>query len=220
MSAFDSIENLLQPKLLKDLKGSMAPVRCKIWTGPEADAYEDLELDGLYPFDTLDTLKSMIAFSREPANQEKFFPKHTFVGFLKGELLEPLDYIWNETGTSSAAHTTRLPMPTVPLSAIPEFDVPEGEKPLIEANARGRSTIEDIFSDVADIPTLYVYTAEDLINANSEAIELTQTNWYKYFYPYFPIDKVLDVIEATNGSNSYLTEEDKTFFKTLLSYIA
>jgi len=91
MSAFDSITNLLQPTVLESFKGGLTPVTCKIWTGTDEGDFDDVELDGLYPFDTLETLKTMIATSQN--NDEKFMPKFTFVGFEKDGFLEPLDYV-------------------------------------------------------------------------------------------------------------------------------
>jgi hypothetical protein len=61
----------------------------------------------------------MIAISQD--SDEKFMPKHTFVGFEKNGLLEPLDYIWNETGTADAKHTKRLPKIKIPLERIDAF---------------------------------------------------------------------------------------------------
>ena len=197
MSAFDSIRNLLQPTVLESLNGGLTPVTCKIWTGTEDGAFEYVKLEGLYPFDTLETLKTLIAVSQD--NDPRFMPKFTFVGFEKDGFLEPLDYVWVETGTADSKHTKRLPFPQFPLRSNKDFIVAADEKPLIDADARGRSTIEKLFPDLK-VPTLYVYNLEDFITEGG--ISLTQTNWYKYLYPYFPIDKVPALIENEDGKTT------------------
>ena len=89
MSAFDSITKLLRPTVLDSLKGTIAPVKCKIWSGIDEKSFEDITIKDLYPFDTLETLKSMIAFEQVKIEQQKFMPHYTFVGIEKNSFLEP-----------------------------------------------------------------------------------------------------------------------------------
>lgn len=134
MSVFDSITKLLQPSVLESLKGDMAPVKCKIWS---ESGYEDIELTGLYPFDTFETLKALIAKSRPQEEQKKFMPKYQFIAYEKKEgLLEPLDFLWYEAGTSSPTNTRLLPKPTIPLQPVDSFIVPK-VKPLLRKQMLG-----------------------------------------------------------------------------------
>jgi len=59
MSGLDSLEKLFHPSVVASLKLGLPPVSCKIWKNE--DEYEEILLDTLYPFDTLDTIKQTIA---------------------------------------------------------------------------------------------------------------------------------------------------------------
>ena len=207
MSVFDSITKLLQPSVLESLKGNMAPVKCKIWS---ESGYEDIELKGVYPFDTFETLKALVAKSRPKEEQRKFMPKYQFIGYEKSDgLLVPLDFLWYEAGTSSATHTKLLPKPSIPLKPVDSFIVPEGETPTIQANARGRNIIEQHFTT---LPELYVYSFEDLLNASKIATPMSPSTWYSIFFPYFPYSEV--------PSEEIYTKDDIGYLNTLFNYLS
>ena len=50
------IEQILYPTVLSSLREDVPPVRCIIWKG--GDDYESLTFDKVYPFDTIDDIKS------------------------------------------------------------------------------------------------------------------------------------------------------------------
>jgi hypothetical protein len=209
MSGLEDIEDLLNPRLLSSLKGSQPPVVCKIWQ--HGDTYKTLELKHLYPFDTLDTIKYMIAMTYR--DDPKYLPSTLFVGIPKtGEVstLIPLDYLWYAAGSSDATKTITLPRPTTALlEGVKKFKTRSGAKPALATQPRGRSTLEDIFHGL--IPELYVYTLEDLLSKRGTTAAISEADWYSRFYPYFPAVEPEGPYEAT--------EEDIAFAKDLFSYL-
>ena len=73
MSAFEDIGSLLHPTVLEGLRQGTPPVPCTVWHSDGTS--ETFNIDA-YPFDTLDTVKQLIA-SRYKTPE--YLPKFTFI---------------------------------------------------------------------------------------------------------------------------------------------
>ena len=185
------IDRLLSPQPLRSLRENIPPVQCMIWKG--RDRYESITFD-VYPFDTLETIKSMICdrFHEDPS----FIPRFTFVGIpmkegppsLDGSYL-PLDYLWYENGNNDPTKTHELQHPVRAMQDGDEwFVTANGSYSSPNMELRGRSTLEDVFlkSESGIIPVLHVFSLGALLNEYKGRTPVAEVDWNKRFAGYFP----------------------------------
>lgn len=185
------IDRLLSPQPLRSLRENIPPVQCMIWKG--RDRYESITFD-VYPFDTLETIKSMICnrFHEDPS----FIPRFTFVGIPMKEgppsqdgTYLPLDYLWYENGNNDPTKTHELLHPVRAMQDGDEwFVTSNGSYSSPNMELRGRSTLEDVFikSERGAIPVLHVFSLAALLNEYKGRTPIAEVDWNKRFAGYFP----------------------------------
>jgi hypothetical protein len=205
MSGIVDIEQLFHPKITKGLVKT--PVSCKIW---KLDGkYEDIVLDNIYPFDTLDTIKQSIAqlFSDDP----RYLPQFLFVASnQKDGTFAPLEYTWYPIGTQKADRVIYLPSPVKAMETpVKAFQTRKG-KPAISLNPKGRALIEKTFED--GLPTLYVFPFFRILRLyKGETSPISEPDWWSRFYPFFP---TLNAINPTE-----ISKADSAFAKVFMTYL-
>jgi hypothetical protein len=205
MSGIVDIEQLFHPKLVKRLDAT--PVSCKIWK--KEGKYEDIVLDSIYPFDTLETIKQTI--SRYYKDDTNFLPNFLFVAERTEEGFQPLEYTWYPIGTQKADRVIYLPSPTEAMQApVKAFVSRGGGRPATSLNPRGRMMIEGTFE--SEIPTLYVFPFHRILRLyEGETNPISEADWWSRFYPYYP--------NLNPANPTALTKEDKAFAKIFLAYL-
>lgn len=76
MSVFEDIDKVLHPIRLEGLRQDTPPVSCTVWLTDGGTETFDLNV---YPFDTLDTIKQLVAH-RYKSSGMTYMPKFTFAG--------------------------------------------------------------------------------------------------------------------------------------------
>jgi hypothetical protein len=205
MSGIVDIEQLFHPKIMKGLVKT--PVSCKIWKSE--GKYEDIVLDNIYPFDTLDTIKQSIAqlFSDDP----RYLPQFLFVASSqKDGTFAPLEYTWYPIGTQKADRVIYLPSPVKAMEApVKAFQTRKG-KPAISLNPKGRALIEKTFQ--SGLPTLYVFPFFRILRLyKGDTSPISEPDWWSRFYPFFP---TLNPITPTE-----ISKADSAFAKVFMTYL-
>ena len=191
------MDQLLYPSMLSDLHEKIPPVQCMIWKGGKE--YERITLDGVYPFDTIYTIKHMISVHFK--NDPHFLPRFTFVGIPMGDQaysLEPpsteqvrylpIDYLWYPSGSNDPNQTYQLFHPAYTATHPDDRFVKEdGMYTSPNYEVMGRSTIEDVFLKNRDgkLPVFHVFTLRSLRTLIGGSA-LSEEVWNGQFSPYFP----------------------------------
>lgn len=192
-----SIDRLLYPTSLSDLREGMPPVQCIIWNG--RNDYESIELENVYPFDTIHTIKQLIFEAMN--NDSTFLPPYLFVGYrVKNDVYSdhaptmedefiPLDYLWYPNGNEDPNQTYHLRHPLYTLTH-PDIRFVESDGSYASPNREitGRNTIEDVMLKHHDgnIPTLYVFPLEMLLQQYKGQFPISEEVWNGCFSPYYP----------------------------------
>ena len=214
MSVFEDIDKVLHPIRLEGLRQDTPPVSCTVWLTDGGTETFDLNV---YPFDTLDTIKQLVAH-RYKSSGMTYMPKFTFAGIPQGEgsatLYVPFDYLWLPPGTSRDMEAIKLPDPRVAASTgIPLFTTEDGNLPPFSRSPRGRTTIEDAFliprKGVA--PSLHIIPLSVLFRLYKGAQPISSREWNRRFAPYFPNVSAKDPLVTT--------PEDAAFAKTVYEYV-
>ena len=207
-----NIDHILSPTPLHDLHPS--PVRCLVWKG--RNEFEQITLDNVYPFDTIDTLKRLVYNHYKTPT---YLPQFIFMGIPQtGDTDEkndtepinakyiPVDFLWYPSGTNKPSDTFQLENPTIHFSD-PRFVTRDGSFASPNYENRGRSTIEDVLLKHGDqMPEFHVYPLELLKKG-----EITDEIWNGQFAAYFP-----DV--PVRGSHRP-EEDDVKFGRTISSFV-
>ena len=227
------IDQILYPKLLPNLQEDISPVICIIWNGDsksrdaDKDEYDVIEIQSIYPFDTVDTIKRIVYENyKDSPNKSFYLPRFLFTGIPLGdnEYIEdipdidqkyhPIDYLWYPMGTNDLTQTYALNNPRKTLT-VPDmrFVSSDGSYSSPNYELRGRSTIEQIFLKPRNgrIPVFHVYPLHYLLKAYNGRMPLSEADWNKHFAPYFP-----DVL--AKGPYS-ATVEDTEYGKQIISYL-
>ena len=184
------IDRLLSPQPLYSLREDVPPVQCMIWKG--RDQYDTVTFD-VYPFDTLETIKTMIC--NRYSDDSSFVPRFTFVGVpqngeepSKQTTYLPLDYLWYGNGTHDPTETHVLFHPLQAMTQGDEwFVTANGTYSSPNMESRGRSTLEDVFlKPHGSIPTLHVFSLVSLLREYKGATPISEVDWNKRFAGYFP----------------------------------
>lgn len=215
MSAITGIEQIIHPSIISNFREGMYPVRCIIWKG--GSETEEIVFDRVYPFDTIDNVKQMIAAHYK--GRYEFLPKYTFVATKvseennEEELYMPVDYNWFPTGSSAGRDVILLPNPRVNISTpSSKFITSDGSFPSMSPKARGRSTLEKIYlQPFNEIPTFYVFPLLYLMRDYIGPRPISEADWNKRFAPYF--------IDVPVSGPYDATEEDIAFANTVYKYI-
>ena len=207
-----SIDPLLYPSALTDLHEGLSPVPMRIWKG--GDEYDDITLEGVYPFDTLLTLKQLL-YVRMRNND--FIPKYVFIGYPTDESNEwftPLDFVWNANG---AKHfSLRHPLYT---QSHPDtrFVGADGSYTSPNQDSIARDTVEDTLLKSSKLqgqedtfPTLYVFPLSVLLRSYGQP-PFAEEVWNGCIAPYFP------TISITGPYHP--TEDDIAFGKKTKRYL-
>ena len=191
------MDQLLYPSMLSDLYEKIPPVQCMIWKGGKE--YERISLEGVYPFDTIYTIKHMISvyFKNDPS----FLPRFTFVGVPMGDQaysLEPpsteqvrylpIDYLWYPSGSNDPNQTYQLFHPAYTATHPDDRFVKEdGMYASPNYEVMGRSTMEDVFLKNREgrLPVFHVFTLRSLRTLIGGSA-LSEETWNGQFSPYFP----------------------------------
>ena len=86
------IDQILYPKLLPNLQEDISPVICIIWNGDsksrdaDKDEYDVIEIQSIYPFDTVDTIKRIVYENyKDSPNKSFYLPRFLFTGIPLGD---------------------------------------------------------------------------------------------------------------------------------------
>lgn len=191
------MDQLLYPSMLSDLYEKIPPVQCMIWRGGKE--YERISLGGVYPFDTIYTIKHMIYTALK--NDPNFLPRFTFVGVPVGDQAYsldapsveqvrylPIDYLWYPSGSNDASQTYQLFHPAYTATHPDDRFVKEdGMYASPNYEVMGRSTIEDVFLKKRDnqLPVFHVFTLRSLRTLIGGSA-ISEEVWNGQFSPYFP----------------------------------
>jgi hypothetical protein len=216
------IDQILYPTVLSSLREDTPPVNCIIWRGN--DDYETITFDKVYPFDTIDDIKRMICNYYK--DDKSFIPRFTFVGIPYTEnpystehptidtTYIPIDYLWYPNGVNDPRMTYILNNPRKTLLEPDlRFISSDGSYSSPNFEARGRSTIEDVFLKLRNgkIPTLHVFPLKYVLNAYIGPSPIGEEDWNKRFAPYYPNVKIGGPYEAD--------EDDIEFAKKITFFI-
>jgi hypothetical protein len=207
MSDLETIDDLFDPGLIKSLR-LKSPVTCKIWVSEES--YDTITLEGIYPFDTLDTVKQSITVHME--GKDTYLPQFLFVALQQDDgSFTPLDSTWYPPGIQEAERILYLPEPAAAMeNPVKEFIVRGGGKPPLVSNPRGRMMLEDVFKDT--IPTFYVFPFSKIRPLYKGVQPISEGDWYQRFYPFYP---TLDRADPTK-----ISKADRNFVKIFTGYLA
>jgi hypothetical protein len=200
MAGISDINKLLHPTILTSFKGNLPPVHVKLWLGGED--FEDIVLENLYPFDTIETIKRALYVAKDDIN---CLPNFIFLGIPLGgrEAGEnptadsnyiAADYLWYPSGVKSADKTITLHSPLKSLvEKDTRFVLYDGSLAPLGMASRARTMLEDILLKYDDetneyyIPTLHAFPISQMIEEYSgEKSPISQENWNGKFAPYFP----------------------------------
>jgi hypothetical protein len=214
------INNIIKPSALNSLKENMLPVACKVYMGN--NTYDEIELDNLYPFDTLDTIKQTI-FSKYDGSMD-YYPRFMFVGIPNESINDvkednaikftPLDYLWYPSDTKSAKNTYKLNHPTLFIRDL-RFIERDSTIRTLNYEVRGRTTIEHALlkPNSGMVPTLYVFTLKSLL-IDYKNNTVRPPDWNSKFAAYFP-----DVKNVGPEPFMY-NEDDDEFGQKIMQFIA
>lgn len=192
-----SIDQLLYPTSLSDLHEGMPPVHCTIWNG--RNDYDVIELDNVYPFDTIHTIKQLVFEAMQ--NNPMYLPPYLFIGIRLDEnaysedtpsiddQFLPLDYLWYPNGSDSPndRYTLRHPLYTL---THPDTRFVESDGTFTSPNREitGRNTIEDVILRQYNgkFPTLHVFSLTTLLQHYGVQPPIPENIWNGCFVPYYP----------------------------------
>ena len=205
--------------------GTMSTVTVRCWS--QADGlFEDLVLDQLYPFNTLDDLK--ISIYKAKGRSSAWLPSQTFLGVPVGDVSESptdryitTDTIWYSVLSPQTPFDVASPLKVCSGGAPPDkrFVDAQGNVAQLGRIDRGRSTLEDLYLIPREgiIPTFYAFCARDMLDRLEipEGEPVGARDWNGRFLPYFPAlgptsyDPTTELIEAANIRLRYAEAEDQ-----------
>lgn len=226
------IEQIIYPSLLNNLHGDLSPVKCIIWKGD--NTFDTVIFNKIYPFDTIDDIKRMICNYYK--NDYAFIPKFTFVGITTNEdtipsmdsTYIPLDVLWfpKSSTTSGKINPKSAFVLKNPRKVLKEPDLrfvtSDGSfsSPIMES--RGRSNIEDVFSNITSdkILILHVYPLKYLLKEYTGPTPISEEDWNKRFAPFYPYiningpyEPIDDDIEFANKIYFFVKQREYTLNK-------
>lgn len=200
MAGISDINKLLHPTILTSFKGNLPPVHVKLWLGGED--FEDIVLENLYPFDTIETIKRALYVVKDDIN---CLPNFIFLGIPLGgrEAGETptadtsyfaADYLWYPSGVKTIDKTITLQSPIKSLSEKDtRFVLYDGSLAPLGMASRARTMLEDVLLKYDEerneyyIPTLHAFPILQMIEEyRGEKSPISQENWNGKFAPYFP----------------------------------
>ncbi len=170
-------------------------INIKCWSF-ESKKFEDVIVDNIYPFMTLNDIKLGLYEVKKDTN---WIPKFVFLGTVFGPVSEgprdtfkSVDYFWENSEHHEMLYLSSPLKLSNPSSSVDRNFVDGlGQPKDNDIIKRGNLTIEDVFlsaSHDAEIPTLYAFCLDDLLLnfGVAENSFPTAANWYGRFYMYFP----------------------------------
>lgn len=203
--------------------GTMPEVTVRCWSQAEG-LFEDLVLDQLYPFHTLNDLKILIYEAK--GRSSAWLPTQTFLGVPIGDVNESptdrymtTDTIWYSVLSPKTPLDVASPLKVCSGTAAPDkrFVDVQGNVTQLGRIDRGRSTLEDLYLIPREgvMPTFYAFCARDMLDRLEipEGEPVGARDWNGRFLPYFPAlgptsyDPTMELIEAANIRLRYAQAE-------------
>lgn len=181
-------------------------INIKCWSY-ESRRFEDITVDNIYPFMTLNDIKLGLYEVKKDTN---WIPKFVFLGTVFGPVSEgpkdkfkSVDFQWENVEQHEMIYLNSPLKLTNPQSQVDaNFVDGLGQPKDNDLIKRSNLTIEDVFFAVnPELPTLYAFCLDDLLLNFGVAEDTvpTATNWYGRFYMYFPAIDDYNNIRPTNN---------------------
>jgi len=161
---------------------------------------EAIELDELYPFMTIQDIKTYIYIQKgkarefHPSFQALLIPMDAEPSEKQTETYIPLDFAFvnmDKKGKILVTHTLRNPFTRAqPDSPVDDsFVTASGKKKILKISNRSNSTMEDVFLEVfaTKRPVIHLFLYSDVISGLDEAFLKTEREWNGRIYPSFPL---------------------------------
>ena len=218
------LQNLFTPKAMENFRVPTKNATIYIQKGKDSEP-EELSIDVLYPFMTIQDIKTYIYISKDreeeyhPSFQALLIPLDAEPSAKQAESYIPLDFAFVELGKKNKILSTlSLLNPFQRIS--PEKDVDNrfvtanGDRKILKISDRSTNTIEDVFSDVfvGKNIVLHLFLYSDVLQGQDESLLKTKREWNGRVYPYYP-----DLPE--NYEDALEDEKEKRYLQAKVNYV-
>ena len=192
-----TLQNFFIPKPLSSFRYPNVTPRVYLFTSKDEEP-EELILDELYPFMTVQDIKTLIYIKKNkeeqfhPIFQSLLVPMDPEPSFLRAESYVPLDFAFvNVDKKQKILQTHELMDPFARMdsdSVDDRFVTASGQRKIITISNRSNSTLEDVFAQLFGPaePVLHLFLYSAVTADVDETFIKTDREWNGKIYPYFP----------------------------------
>jgi hypothetical protein len=193
------LKNLFYPSALPSFRYPFQNVNPVVYLHrSELGEPEEISLDPLFPFMTVQDIKTYIYILKDkaeefqPAFQCLLVPLDPEPSAKRADAYIPLDYAFvniDKKGKVLATHQLIDPFQRIQSATVDDrFVTSTGDKKILKISDRSNSTMEDIFPELfgSNNAVLHLFLYSDVVASVDEESIKTNREWNGRIYPYFP----------------------------------